>query len=90
MPWTRISSPGAVPLRRERPLYPAGSGRAAWRRRSARKDNAEIHVEEGAGHAFHNRKAPMFHMPAAAARAWHRTEEFLQRHLPTRHKVAAS
>jgi carboxymethylenebutenolidase len=44
--------------------------------------NAEIHVEPDAGHAFHNRKAPMFHHPAAAARAWRRTEEFLARHLP--------
>lgn len=45
---------------------------------------AEIHVEEGAGHAFHNRKAPMFHMAEPAARAWRRTEEFLGRHLPVR------
>jgi carboxymethylenebutenolidase len=44
--------------------------------------NAEIHVEEAAGHAFHNRKAPMFHVPEAAAGAWRRTEEFLARHLP--------
>jgi carboxymethylenebutenolidase len=50
-------------------------------------DNAEIHVEEDAGHAFHNRKAPMFHQPEAAARAWRRTEEFLARHLPTRRKA---
>jgi len=46
--------------------------------------NAEIHVEEDAGHAFHNRKAPMFHNPEPAARAWRRTEEFLARHLPVR------
>jgi carboxymethylenebutenolidase len=46
--------------------------------------NAEIHVEEDAGHAFHNRKAPMFHQREAAARAWRRTEEFLARHLPVR------
>jgi carboxymethylenebutenolidase len=44
--------------------------------------NAEIHVEEDAGHAFHNRKAPMFHQPGPAARAWQRTEDFLARHLP--------
>lgn len=43
--------------------------------------NVEIHVEEQAGHAFHNRKAPMFWMPEPAARAWRRTEEFLDRHL---------
>ena len=46
--------------------------------------NAEVHVEEDAGHAFHNRKAPMFHHPEAAARAWRRTEEFLTRRLPVR------
>jgi carboxymethylenebutenolidase len=46
------------------------------------RPNAEIHVEEEAGHAFHNRKAPMFHDPEPAARAWRRAEEFLTRHLP--------
>jgi carboxymethylenebutenolidase len=48
----------------------------------AGQGNAEIHVEEEAGHAFHNRKAPMFHAPEPAARAWRRTEDFLRRHLP--------
>jgi carboxymethylenebutenolidase len=48
------------------------------------RPDAEIHVEEDAGHAFHNRKAPMFHRPEAAARAWRRTEEFLARRLPVR------
>jgi carboxymethylenebutenolidase len=52
---------------------------------AAGKPNVEVHVEEDAGHAFHNRKSPMFHVPDAAARAWQRTEEFLARHLPTRH-----
>jgi carboxymethylenebutenolidase len=50
----------------------------------AGKSNVQIHVEEDAGHAFHNRKSDMFHMPEPAARAWQRTEEFLRRHLPTR------
>jgi carboxymethylenebutenolidase len=52
-------------------------------------DNAEIHVEEEAAHAFHNRKAPMFHQPGPAARAWQRTEEFLARHLPVHHRADA-
>jgi carboxymethylenebutenolidase len=56
---------------------------------AAGRDNVEVHVEEDAGHAFHNRKAPMFHMPEPAARAWQRTEDFLQRHLPTRHHQEA-
>jgi carboxymethylenebutenolidase len=55
---------------------------------AAGKPNVEIHVEEDAGHAFHNRKSSMFHMPEPAARAWLRTEEFLRRHLPTRHHQA--
>jgi carboxymethylenebutenolidase len=45
------------------------------------RPNAEIHVEEQAGHAFHNRRAPMFHVPDAAERAWRRVEDFLSRHL---------
>jgi len=49
---------------------------------AAGRQNAEVHVEEDAGHAFHNRKAPMFHQPEAAGRAWRRTEEFLARQLP--------
>ena len=55
---------------------------AAVEAAAARSPNVEIHVEEDAGHAFHNRKAPMFHVPAPAARAWQRTEAFLRRHLP--------
>jgi carboxymethylenebutenolidase len=55
---------------------------------AAARPNVEIHVEEDAGHAFHNRKAPMFHMPEPAARAWRHTEEFLRRHLPAREKAS--
>jgi carboxymethylenebutenolidase len=57
---------------------------------AAGRDNVEVHVEEGAGHAFHNRKAPMFHVADPAARAWRRTEDFLQRHLPVRHAATPS
>jgi carboxymethylenebutenolidase len=57
----------------------------------AERGNAEMHVEEDAGHAFHNRKAPMFYVPEPAARAWQRTEAFLRRHLPvTKQAPAAS
>lgn len=55
---------------------------------AARYPNVEIHVEEDAGHAFHNRKSAMFYRPEPAARAWARTEEFLRRHLPV-HAPAA-
>ena len=45
---------------------------------------AEIHVQEQAGHAFHNHAAPMLHNPEAAAVAWKLTTDFLARTLPTR------
>lgn len=54
---------------------------------AARYPNVEMHVEEDAGHAFHNRKAPMFYQPEPAARAWQKAEEFLRRHLPVRGRV---
>jgi carboxymethylenebutenolidase len=47
--------------------------------------SVEVHVEEQAGHAFHNRKAPMFYRPDPAARAWQRAVGFLRRHLPAGH-----
>ena len=56
---------------------------------AAERPNVEINVEEKAGHAFHNRMAPMFHVPEPAARAWQRTEAFLGRHLPVRHRDSA-
>lgn len=48
------------------------------------RPGVEIHVEEQAGHAFHNRMAPMFYVPEPARWAWRRTEDFLRRHLPAR------
>jgi carboxymethylenebutenolidase len=47
------------------------------------KDNAEVHVQAGAGHAFDNHEAAMFHHPDAAKAAWSLTTGFLERHLPT-------
>ncbi|WP_119726765.1 dienelactone hydrolase family protein [Thermomonospora amylolytica] len=55
---------------------------AAVERAVAGMPNAEIHVQEEAGHAFHNRKSAMFHQPEAADRAWRLAEGFLARHLP--------
>ena len=55
---------------------------------AARYPNVEMHVEEDAGHAFHNRKAPMFYQAEPAARAWQQAEEFLRRHLPVRSGVS--
>jgi carboxymethylenebutenolidase len=49
---------------------------------AAGRPNVQLSVEEDAGHAFHNRMAPMFHQLEPAARAWQRTVEFLRQHLP--------
>jgi carboxymethylenebutenolidase len=56
---------------------------AAVERAVAGRPQMEIHVQEEAGHAFHNHVAPMFSLPEPAARAWRLTEEFLARTLPT-------
>ena len=77
----RSSSTSAGTTRTSRVIRWAGRGSRPGQRQRG------IHVEEDAGHAFHNRKAPMFHHPEPAARAWQRTEEFLARHLPV-HKKA--
>src|SRR5919198_6695281 len=50
---------------------------AAVERAVADRPDMEIHIQEEAGHAFHNRVAPMFYQPEAAARAWGLTEGFL-------------
>lgn len=44
-------------------------------------ENVEIHVAEGAGHAFDNHRNPMFSNPDAAAAAWAKTSAFLAAHL---------
>jgi len=43
----------------------------------------ELNVETGAGHAFDNHEAPMFHDAEAADHAWELTRAFLARHLST-------
>jgi carboxymethylenebutenolidase len=45
------------------------------------RPGAEVHVYEGAGHAFENLLAPRFANPDAAARSWPVTVEFLARTL---------
>jgi carboxymethylenebutenolidase len=55
---------------------------ATVERAVADRPQMEIHVQEEAGHAFHNRVAPMFYQAEPAARAWRLTEDFLARHLP--------
>lgn len=47
----------------------------------AGRDDVEVHVHAGAGHAFENSEAANFHDPDATARAWPITVDFLARHL---------
>jgi carboxymethylenebutenolidase len=46
------------------------------------RPDAEVHLHEGAGHAFDNSFAPQFSQPEHARVAWEQTAEFLHRHLP--------
>jgi carboxymethylenebutenolidase len=54
----------------------------AVREAFAQNPQAEFHVHEGAGHAFDNYNAAMFHHERAAREAWEQTVEFLKRTLP--------
>jgi carboxymethylenebutenolidase len=47
----------------------------------AGRDDVEVHVHAGAGHAFENFLAPQFHSPDATAAAWPITLDFLRRTL---------
>jgi carboxymethylenebutenolidase len=51
-----------------------------WQRFAGR-DDAELHIQDDAGHAFDN-PAPLFHHAEAAAEAWEITAAFLHRTLP--------
>ncbi len=48
------------------------------------RPNVEVVVQPGAGHAFENYLAPMFHDAGAAAVSWPLTLAFLRRHLQVR------
>jgi carboxymethylenebutenolidase len=59
------------------------------RRACEGRPHVEFHVHEGAGHAFENYKAPMFHNPEAARAAWKITADFLRRNLPVTQGAAS-
>jgi carboxymethylenebutenolidase len=50
----------------------------------AGRDDMELHVQPGAGHAFDNHDAPLFYNARAAENAWRITTAFLQRWLAPR------
>ena len=46
------------------------------------RPDAEVHLHQGAGHAFDNSFAPQFSQPKHAQVAWEQTVGFLRRYLP--------
>jgi carboxymethylenebutenolidase len=78
---SQISAPLLLHFGGSDPYIPRDRVRAV-EQAVARYPDVTLYVEQDAGHAFHNRMAPMFHQPEPAARAWRRTEEFLRQHLP--------
>lgn len=59
------------------PMEEIDAVRAAF----AGRDDVEIHVHDGAGHAFENMEAPTFHDPDASVASWRATRAFLARTL---------
>jgi carboxymethylenebutenolidase len=59
------------------PVEEAEAVRAAF----AGRDDVEVHVHDGAGHAFENFDAPTFHNADAAARSWAITTTWLAERL---------
>ncbi|MEA2151342.1 MAG: carboxymethylenebutenolidase [Solirubrobacteraceae bacterium] len=49
---------------------------------AAQRDNIEVQIHEGAGHAFDNHRSERFYVPEASAAAWEQTAAFLARELP--------
>ena len=61
--------------------YIPGEEASAVKEAFASRDDAEVHVHPGAGHAFENTEAAGFHDPDATAVAWPITTAFLAKHL---------
>lgn len=75
----RITSPVQYHFGGNDPVIPRESVAQVEEAVSGR-DHLEIHVQEQAGHAFHNHMSPT-HVPEAAERAWQLAVEFLAEHL---------
>jgi carboxymethylenebutenolidase len=78
-----ITCPLLVHFGGDDPYIPREQIEAA-RQALAPRPNVSFVVHEGAGHAFDNSHAPMFHEPEAATAAWERTAAFLAEALPVR------
>lgn len=66
----------------------SSDARASIRKALAHKDDAEIYVYEGAGHAFNNRRRESFHQPSASL-AYSRTISLLRRVIGPRYDLDA-
>ena len=62
------------------PFIPGDESEAVAKAFADRAD-ADVHIHDGAGHAFENFEAPQFHSESAAAAAWPLTTAFLARTL---------
>jgi carboxymethylenebutenolidase len=76
-----IRCPMLVHFGGEDPYIPRDQIEAA-REALADRPGVTFVVHEGAGHAFDNHEAEMFHDPEAARRAWQQTADFLKTALP--------
>ena len=77
----RITCPLLLHFGGDDPYIPRDQIEAA-REALASRPGVSFVVHEGAGHAFDNSLAPMFHQPEAASAAWQRTADFLADALP--------
>ena len=76
-----ITCPLLVHFGGDDPYIPREQIEAA-REALASRPGVSFVVHEGAGHAFDNSLAPMFHQPEAAGAAWQHTADFLAEALP--------
>jgi len=66
----------------EADAYITAEQRADVERAFSARENVAFHRHPGAGHAFDNHNAAMFHEPEAARRSWPQTLSFLSRWFP--------
>jgi carboxymethylenebutenolidase len=76
----RITCPTLFHYGGEDPFIP-GDEVEAVQKAFAGRDDVEVHVHAGAGHAFENHEAEMFYSADATATAWRITTDFLARTL---------
>lgn len=79
--WTRLQAPLLLFFGGEDKGVTAEGGRKLESDLKAMGKSVEMHVYEGADHAFFNDTRPEVYRPEAAADAWKRTLEFFRKHI---------